>query len=113
MLYIGMEYLNFTNKWLQYSRKATYPFFFFHQPVIVFIAFYIIQWELSLLIKISIVLIASFIGSLGIYELLVRRFRPVRALFGMKPLKNWWLSYYYNNKFDTEGDRLTVIIQEN
>jgi hypothetical protein len=88
VFYLGMRYLNYTNNWLQYSREATYPFFFFHQPVIVAIAFYIVQWEMSLLIKISIVLIASFVGSLGIYELLVRRFRPVRALFGMKPLKN-------------------------
>jgi hypothetical protein len=84
-LYLGMRYLDFTNKWLQYGREATYPFFIFHQPVIVFIAFYVVQWEVHLLIKSLVVVIGSFVGSLGLYELLVRRVNPVRALFGMKP----------------------------
>ena len=85
MFYVGMRYLNFTNKWLQYSREATYPFFFFHQPVIVAISFYVVQWDVNLLVKLFVVLIGSFGISLGIYELLVRRINPVRALFGMKP----------------------------
>jgi glucan biosynthesis protein C len=84
-LYLGMRHLNFTNKGLQYAREATYPFFFFHQPVIVFIAFYVVQWEVHLTLKLLVVVIGSFIGSLGIYELLIRRINPVRALFGMKP----------------------------
>jgi glucan biosynthesis protein C len=80
-----MRYLNHTNEWLQYGREASYPFFIVHQPVIVFIAFYVVQWEVHLLIKLLVVVIGSFIGSLGLYELLVRRVNPVRALFGMKP----------------------------
>jgi hypothetical protein len=64
-----------------------------HQPVIIFIAFYVVQWDTStmlgagvdLLIKLLVVVIGSFAVSLGTYELLVRRINPVRALLGMKP----------------------------
>jgi peptidoglycan/LPS O-acetylase OafA/YrhL len=85
MFNIGMRYLDYTNQWLQYGREASYPFFFLHQPVIIFIAFYVVQWEVSLTIKLLIVVIGSLTVSLGLYELLVRRINPVRALFGMKP----------------------------
>jgi peptidoglycan/LPS O-acetylase OafA/YrhL len=86
-MYIGMRYLDYTNKWLQYGREASYPFFMIHQPVIIFIAFYAVQWEVALLIKLLVVVIGSLAVSLGLYELFIRRINPVRALLGMKPLK--------------------------
>jgi peptidoglycan/LPS O-acetylase OafA/YrhL len=88
MFYVGMQFLDTTNKWLLYSREATYPFFFLHQPVILFVAFYAVQWDASILVKFLVVVVGSFAVSLGLYELLVRRINPVRALFGMKPRKN-------------------------
>lgn len=63
------------------------PFFLFHQPVIIIIAFYVVQWEASILVKLLTVVLGSFVVSLGLYELLVRRIKPVQALFGMKPSK--------------------------
>lgn len=87
MLYIGMRFLDYSNEWLQYSREASYPIFIVHQPVIIFIAFYVVQWELDLLLKLLIVVIGSFAVSLGLYELFVRRINPIRRLFGMKPKK--------------------------
>ena len=85
MLYIGMRYLDTTNRWLRYGREASFAFFFVHQPVIIFVAFYVVQWQVHLLIKLLVVMIGSFAATLGLYELLVRRINPVRALFGMKP----------------------------
>ena len=85
VFYVGMQFLDFSNQWLQYGREASYPFFMVHQPVIILIAYYAVQWEVSLLIKLLVVVIGSFAGSLGLYELLVRRINPVRMLFGMKP----------------------------
>jgi peptidoglycan/LPS O-acetylase OafA/YrhL len=84
MMYIGMRYLDHANKWLQYGREASYPFYFVHQPVIIFIAFFAVQWEVGLWLKLLVVVIGSFVLSLGLYELLVRRINPVRTLFGMK-----------------------------
>ncbi len=85
MFYVGMRFLDFSNERLQYGREASYPFFWLHQPVIIFIAFYVVQWEVDLTIKFLVVVVGSFAVVLALYELLVRRINPVRALFGMKP----------------------------
>jgi len=88
IFYIGMRYLDSTNKWLRYAREASYPFFFVHQPVIIFIAFYAVQWQFPLPVKLLAVVIGSFVLSIGCYELLIRRINPVRTLFGMRPRKS-------------------------
>jgi hypothetical protein len=82
---IGMRFLDFTNRWLQYSRQASFSFFWVHLAVIFFIAFYVVQWEADVLIKLLFLLIGSFSLTLVWYELLVRRVDPVRRLFGLKP----------------------------
>jgi len=84
MLFVGMRYLNFTNQRLQYAREASYPVFVIHHPVIVLIAFYVVQWQVGLPIKVLVVVIGSFAVTFGLYELLFRRLSPVRALVGMK-----------------------------
>jgi len=88
MLYIGMRFLNFTNKLLQYGREASYPFFVFHQPVIIIVAFYVVQWQIGLPIKVLVVVLGSFAATLCTYELFVRRINPIRTLFGMRKKKN-------------------------
>lgn len=85
VFYVGMRFLDTTNHWLAYSREASFFFFWVHLPVNFFVAFYVVQWDVPLWIKLSVILIGSFVGSLGLYELLVRRVNPVRAFFGMKP----------------------------
>ena len=85
MLYVGSRFLDSTSNRLQYSREASYPFFMLHQPAIISIAFYAVQWESDLTLKLLVVLFGAFALALGVYELLIRRFDPVRALLGMKP----------------------------
>jgi hypothetical protein len=84
VLFIGMRYLSFSNKRLQYGQEAVLPFFLLHQPVIVAIAFYVVQWRVGIPVKLLTVVIGSFVGTLGIYELVIRRIGPLRPLFGMK-----------------------------
>jgi len=86
MLFIGMRYLNFSNRWLQYGQEAVLPFFVLHQPVIVVIAFYVVQWHVGIPVKLLTVVVGSFVGTLAIYELVIRRIGPLRVLFGMKAL---------------------------
>jgi len=87
MLYVGMRFLDFSNKWLQYARQAGLPFFLFHQPVIIAIAFYVVQWETGILVKLLTVVFGSFVVTLGLYELFVRRIPALQALFGVKRRK--------------------------
>ena len=84
LLFIGMRFLDFTNKWLQYGQEAALPSFVLHQPVIITIAFYVVQWNAGIWIKLPVVVLSSFLVTIGLYELLIRRVRLLRSLFGMK-----------------------------
>jgi peptidoglycan/LPS O-acetylase OafA/YrhL len=85
MLFVGLRFLNFTNKWLQYGQEAILPFFVLHQPVIIVIAFFVVQLEASILIKMLIVVPSSFVVCVGLYELIIKRIGLLRAMFGVKP----------------------------
>jgi hypothetical protein len=74
----------YTNKELEYGQEAILPFFVFHQPVIIILAYYAVQWQASLVAKILFVVIGSFCVTLGIYEFLIHRIAPLSRLFGMK-----------------------------
>lgn len=87
MLAVGMRFLNATNNWLQYSRQASFPFFWIHHPVTFLTAFYALQWEVALSIKMLFAGVGSFVITLALYELLIRRINPMRKLFAMKPLE--------------------------
>ena len=81
------------NRRERHSREASFALFRVHYPVSFLVAFYVVQWDTSimlgegigLLIKMLVVVIGSFAGPLGLYELLVRRINPARAVFGLKP----------------------------
>jgi len=84
MLYVGMRFLDFSNKWTRYGQEAILPFYVLHQPVIFAIAFYVVQWEAGVTVKMLAVTLGSFVVAAAGYELLIRRVAPLRALFGMK-----------------------------
>jgi hypothetical protein len=84
MLFVGMRFLDFRNKWLEYGQEAVVPFFVLHQPAIVAVAFYVVQWQAGVTVKLLTVVLGSLAISIGLYELVVRRTAPLRTLFGMK-----------------------------
>jgi peptidoglycan/LPS O-acetylase OafA/YrhL len=84
MLYIGMRYLDFTNKWLVYGQEAILPFYLLHQPVIIVIAFSVVQWDAGIPLKLLVVVLGSLLVSLGLVEFVVKRVSVLRRLFGMK-----------------------------
>ncbi len=81
---MGMRYLDFPHRWLRYGQEASVPFFVVHQPVIIVIAFFVVQWYAALPIKVAVVVFGSLAVALGIYELIIKRAAPLRLLFGMK-----------------------------
>ena len=68
-----------------YTSEAVLPVYVLHQTVIVLLAFYIVQWHVNATIKYLTISLASLIIILVIYDLAVRRTKPTRFLFGMKP----------------------------
>jgi glucan biosynthesis protein C len=84
ILYIGQRFLDFSNHWLRYGQEAALPFFVLHQPVIVVIAFFVVQWQTGIWIKLSVVVLSSFIVTISLYEFVIRRLPLLRRIFGMK-----------------------------
>ena len=69
----------------RYGNEAVLPFYLLHEPVIVAAAYLIVRWDAPALAKYPALVAISFATTLTIYELAVRRYRPTRLLFGMKP----------------------------
>ena len=84
LLLFGMKYLNFDNSWLKYGKQAILPFFLIHHPVIIVIAFYVVQWDVNILLKLLSVMGGSFLITLGIFELFIKRISILGNLLGVK-----------------------------
>ena len=53
--------------------------------MIVLLAHLIVQWGLGIPLELTVIAGTSLVLTLVVYDLRVRRRRPVRFLFGMKP----------------------------
>ena len=78
------RYLNRNSSVLQCANQAVYPFYILHQTVIVIIGYYMIDLGWSPGIKASVMIIGTFGITWMIYEFLIRRWRFIRPLFGLK-----------------------------
>jgi glucan biosynthesis protein C len=84
-LWLGMRLLDFRNRWLERGQELIVPFYVFHQPPVVFFAFFAVQWSVGIPVKLAVVVAGSLAVTLGVCELVIRRVKPARALFGIKP----------------------------
>jgi glucan biosynthesis protein C len=84
MLYIGMRHIDFTNKWLVYGKETILPFYLLHQPVIIIIAFFVVQWDAGITLKLLVVVLGSLLVTLSLVELVIKRIKVLRGLFGIK-----------------------------
>ncbi len=82
----GRHLFNFSNSLLEYANDASYPFYILHQTVLVAIALAIVELNVPWLVKYCLLLVGTLGITAAVYELLVRRLRPARFLFGMRPL---------------------------
>ena len=84
--FLGYSQVWFTknSKLLVLCNEAIYPFYILHQTVIVVAAYYIVQWNLSISLKIILLLFITFPIILFIYRFLIYPYNSLRFLFGMK-----------------------------
>lgn len=83
ILGVGQRFLTTTPAWLKRANELIYPFYIFHQTVIVVLAYYIIQWAWPWGAKALVLLILSFAGT-AILTWLSARFRLTRVLVGLR-----------------------------
>jgi len=84
ILSYGMRYLAGSIGLLRYLTEATYPAYVLHMPVLSLIALYVVRWDLPLLVKLVLIVVATLAATLAVYDLLVRRLVLLRVLFGLK-----------------------------
>jgi peptidoglycan/LPS O-acetylase OafA/YrhL len=82
-LYLAKARLNYSNKWLVYGSDTIMPFYLLHQPVIVVIAFFVVQWDAGITLKLLVVVLGSLLVTLGLVEV-IKRISVLRGLFGIK-----------------------------
>ncbi|SNT26936.1 Peptidoglycan/LPS O-acetylase OafA/YrhL, contains acyltransferase and SGNH-hydrolase domains [Asanoa hainanensis] len=67
-----------------YLAVAALPIYVLHQPIVVAVAYGVVRWDAPIVVKYLALASAAFALTLVAYELLVRRTRLTRALFGMR-----------------------------
>jgi uncharacterized membrane protein len=82
----AFKYLNQDKPFIRYANEAVLPFYIMHQTVLLSVAYLVVQWAIPDLLKFLIILTITFSLVMATYELLVRRYNPLRFLFGMKLL---------------------------
>ncbi|MEI7770313.1 MAG: acyltransferase [Chloroflexales bacterium] len=86
MLGFGRAHLNVAHPYLRYASELALPFYILHQPIIVFLAYGMRNWELGIATKLLILITSACAVTVLLYVLLVRRFNGLRFLFGMSLL---------------------------
>lgn len=84
----AMHYLNFGNSLLTYLKDAAYPVYVLHMPVLTIVGFYVVQWDMPVLVKFLIIVGVTVPVTLLLYELVVRRTRVTRFLFGLSAYRS-------------------------
>jgi glucans biosynthesis protein C len=86
LLSLARSYLNFSNRLLRYLNEASYPLYILHQSIVVILGFYVVQWQMGIPQKFLLISTGGVGVTIGLYELIVRRFNLIRVCFGLKPL---------------------------
>jgi glucans biosynthesis protein C len=84
LLGAGKALLGSPIRGLRYASEASFPFYVLHQTVIVAVAYVVVGWNLGVGPTFTTVALASLVLTLLLYELVVRRTRTTRFLFGMR-----------------------------
>jgi peptidoglycan/LPS O-acetylase OafA/YrhL len=83
ILGIARKRLNFSNRFLKYVNRISYPFYIWHLVIMVVAGYYITRWQLGIDIEFLLLCLVTLGGSLLACEL-VKRFEITRFLFGVK-----------------------------
>ena len=82
----GHRYLTRRSTFLTEATEAVYPFYLLHQTVTVIVVYGLLTAGVKTSAGFALAVLATFLGTWMLYAGLVRPWRWVRPLFGMKPL---------------------------
>ncbi len=82
---LAHAHLDVAHPALRCANEAAYPFYILHQTVLVAVGWWMVRWPVGVALKWALICVAGGGLTLAAYEVLVRRSRLMRFLFGMKP----------------------------
>ena len=80
----GAKFLNEQSTRLSYLSTAVYPIYILHMPLQFFFSLFIIPWEIPAILKLILIIMSTLISSFAIYDLVIKRLKWIRPLFGLK-----------------------------
>lgn len=86
VLYLGIRWLDFSNRVMSYLEESILPFYVLHHPVVLTVASFVVTWNLAVWPKFFIILVIAGSITLVLYEFGVRRWPLTRLIFGLAPL---------------------------
>jgi hypothetical protein len=79
----GKKYLNKKNSFIEHFSEIALPFYILHQTVIIIIGLYVIQWNITILLKYITITTAYLFISFFLCKL-IKTNNITRYIFGMK-----------------------------
>jgi peptidoglycan/LPS O-acetylase OafA/YrhL len=67
-----------------YLAAAALPFYVLHQPIVVAVAYLVVPWRAPIVAGYAVIVVISMALTFAAYDILVRRTRATRFLFGMR-----------------------------
>ncbi|MFC7241623.1 acyltransferase [Catellatospora aurea] len=67
-----------------YLALGALPIYVLHQPIVVAVAYHVVSWQSPIVVKYLTLVTIALALTVAAYELLVRRTRPTRFLFGVR-----------------------------
>ncbi len=83
LLGYGHQYLNRPGKLLRHTSEIAYPFYIWHQTVIVVIAYFVVQWQASIGVKYLVIAVSALLLTWLICEA-IKLTNVTRVMFGLK-----------------------------
>jgi hypothetical protein len=87
VLYLGIRWLNFSNRAQQYAQESVLPVYVIHHPIVLVVASFVVTWNLGVWPKFLVILVLVAALTLAIYEFGVRRWPATRLLFGLSQMR--------------------------
>ena len=76
-------YFNKDHKFRKTLNTAIYPFYLLHQPIIIVVAYVILQWQLPAAVNAILITLISILITIGLY-VIISKLNILRIVFGMK-----------------------------
>ena len=78
------RYFNKDHKCRKVMNEAIYPFYLLHQPALIFVGYFVLEWNISYGMQAILITIISLVSILITYWFVIRKFNILRVSFGLK-----------------------------